>query len=1124
MKGDGKQAQQPGKGKKAAAPPPPTGSRPAMSARGQFRKGQPVNFAAEDNALQQRAQQVDDMHAIEAVVEEPYSGMSTAGSSQDPTIPTSSESAGIQWQKCPRCEKDIRVEFFNDHWSSHSSEIFPWLFLGGRRNAENEIELIERTKITHILNVAVELVNYLPLPLQNRFVEKTIPLNDTQDEKLLENGLRDAARYINDVHINDPENKNRILVHCTQGVSRSASTIIAYLMEYKHFRLNEAFYYLKDKRSIIDPRPNFIEELGRLETEILFHLQRQQMGGMPTLTAADVIGDRVFLNFDHNSKNDQVYQQRKQEITHAAAAKEEIKTQGLGGVKNFLGLGKKATSTSSSGGAGIIAGRPQLDGLGGETSSKDGKNISGAATTSPVAAPPMVVPPPGSSSATTTAGPLQTKASDAKTGRDLALRERIDKYKTVVEQTNKKNKLWVWEDIFGQLLDFETAMAVLHTIGDWMQRQLALRERKSHNRRLSQRQEQDDGGMSSSPNVSTSEVEQSEKVWSVLKPEVLIQELRHHAATCLAYCVLCEGIEDEKAKEALKDDIIQRLTKDEKSALGLTLSAEEDSRETTTAISWAEYTWKTYLRDGKVPQEGQKEYRKGHGPLPKGSFLGGKGKGGGFQPKPCGGALPADGSPRGGQPLVLPRRGPNTPSSRRISDTSIASSSVMKSTPKKPSEAEEFEKWRALPVMGSEEVQKRIRWEGLRATHKVYGGSGGIWLYNVDGKLVAGKFQRDAMEVYAILLSRCFHPSVLRFANMRVIHLLQEDEDGNGNEYFDLLSAVVQVKKKEAQIDTELPEEEAEAYTSSVNVQKMMSSGKQFLGILEVVRGLRTLQGVGGLHQVPQKHHDRILQQMGRMCAFDALINNFDRLPWRLIWSNDGNLQNLMIEQEGAPGNTNTLPQTKMSNNHDQEIPTRNKIEFDLIGIDQAITTILSEPGAAAYRERLKNACKEVLEDPSVRFSTMLHKFENITSSKNRNSVKSTSPILTPTTPMLKSKRKSTKEDAEIKAGLSATVQSHVSAPMNHQARKSNWRQDLQEQIYVCTGVAYDPKLIPFIAGLREGFEAIAGLDFEKALGECEKKIVQMFGGGVTRADLAPARAFLVANAEVIRKCVEELS
>lgn len=52
-----------------------------------------------------------------------------------------------------------------------------------------------------------------------------------------------------------------VLVHCKMGVSRSASTVIAYAMKQQYWTLEVALNYVRDRRSIVKPNEGFMKQL-----------------------------------------------------------------------------------------------------------------------------------------------------------------------------------------------------------------------------------------------------------------------------------------------------------------------------------------------------------------------------------------------------------------------------------------------------------------------------------------------------------------------------------------------------------------------------------------------------------------------------------------------------------------------------------------------------------------------------------------------------------------------------------------------------------------------------------------------------------------------------------------------
>lgn len=61
------------------------------------------------------------------------------------------------------------------------------------------------------------------------------------------------------------KNNSKCLVHCKMGVSRSASTVIAYAMKEYGWSLEKANNFVKQKRNIAQPNPAFMKQLAEYE-------------------------------------------------------------------------------------------------------------------------------------------------------------------------------------------------------------------------------------------------------------------------------------------------------------------------------------------------------------------------------------------------------------------------------------------------------------------------------------------------------------------------------------------------------------------------------------------------------------------------------------------------------------------------------------------------------------------------------------------------------------------------------------------------------------------------------------------------------------------------------------------
>uniref|UniRef100_UPI0035902A52 protein phosphatase Slingshot homolog 2 n=1 Tax=Myxine glutinosa TaxID=7769 RepID=UPI0035902A52 len=124
-----------------------------------------------------------------------------------------------------------------------ASEIFEHVYLGSEWNASNLEELQDRG-VGYILNVTREIDNFFP----GLFVYHNIRVFDEEATDLLAY-WNDTFKFISKAK----KNGSKCLVHCKMGISRSASTVIAYAMKEYGWDLEHAFHFVKEKRQVAKP-------------------------------------------------------------------------------------------------------------------------------------------------------------------------------------------------------------------------------------------------------------------------------------------------------------------------------------------------------------------------------------------------------------------------------------------------------------------------------------------------------------------------------------------------------------------------------------------------------------------------------------------------------------------------------------------------------------------------------------------------------------------------------------------------------------------------------------------------------------------------------------------------------
>ncbi|XP_022735340.1 protein-tyrosine-phosphatase MKP1-like [Durio zibethinus] len=137
-------------------------------------------------------------------------------------------------------------------YDKECSRIADHIYLGGDAVAKNR-EILRKNEITHVLNC----VGFVcPEYFKNDLVYKTLWLQDSPSEDIT-SILYDVFDYFEDVR----EQGGRVLVHCCQGVSRSTSLVIAYLMWREGQSFEDAFQYVKAARGVTNPNTGFAFQL-----------------------------------------------------------------------------------------------------------------------------------------------------------------------------------------------------------------------------------------------------------------------------------------------------------------------------------------------------------------------------------------------------------------------------------------------------------------------------------------------------------------------------------------------------------------------------------------------------------------------------------------------------------------------------------------------------------------------------------------------------------------------------------------------------------------------------------------------------------------------------------------------
>lgn len=149
-----------------------------------------------------------------------------------------------EWERHYTNPSIERIKFENQY---NITEIMPGIFLGNAHAALDR-RLLNYLGITKILNITSK--GEVPCPFPEKTYYRCIARDNYEGGPVVLKHLGNMINFINSAY-----GRTGVLIHCRMGRSRSASVVIAWMMNRYGITWNKAYQYVKHKRDQINPNP-----------------------------------------------------------------------------------------------------------------------------------------------------------------------------------------------------------------------------------------------------------------------------------------------------------------------------------------------------------------------------------------------------------------------------------------------------------------------------------------------------------------------------------------------------------------------------------------------------------------------------------------------------------------------------------------------------------------------------------------------------------------------------------------------------------------------------------------------------------------------------------------------------
>lgn len=161
---------------------------------------------------------------------------------------------------------DISLDSYN-RWCV-GQEILPRIYLGAYPSSLNK-EWLKEVGITHIINCR-EIKHSTDLP---GITYIDVIMHDIESQKLKEpceiiyKAIEEILNSGGEAKEEALTGKECVLLHCTAGVSRSASALIYYIMKKQGISYSKASQIVSKKRSCVSPNNSFVNQLKKMKSD-----------------------------------------------------------------------------------------------------------------------------------------------------------------------------------------------------------------------------------------------------------------------------------------------------------------------------------------------------------------------------------------------------------------------------------------------------------------------------------------------------------------------------------------------------------------------------------------------------------------------------------------------------------------------------------------------------------------------------------------------------------------------------------------------------------------------------------------------------------------------------------------